>query len=217
MKTPASSPGPTRPSILLVDDHRSASNLLASYLTDHPCGYRVVGECRSGEEALRVCSEKSPELVILEPSAGETAPRELVLRLRELENAPRILAFSRWSHPDFSHSLVASGVHGLVFKEEPLDRLAHAIGSVLGGGFYFSPAVEMPLSQGRPGRPSLTPREEQALCLIAKGFSTKEMADQLGISVKTAEKYRERMMSKLNLHDAVSLTHYAIRNGLVSL
>ncbi|HWL54842.1 MAG TPA: response regulator transcription factor [Chthoniobacteraceae bacterium] len=217
MKTPDFSPGQAQPSILLVDGHLSTSNLLAHFLTRHPCGYRVVGQCRAGEEALRACREKTPELVIMDGSSGDPAPRDLVLRLRRLESAPRILLFARWSYPDFCRSLVAAGVHGIVFKEDPLDRLVQAIGSVLGGGFYFSPAMEMPLFQENRDHPSLTDREEQALCLIAKGFSTKEMADRLGIAVKTAEKYRERMMNKLQLHDAVRLTHFAIRNGLVSL
>ncbi len=150
-------------------------------------------------------------------SIRDLAPRELIIRLRKLESETRILVYSRWLHPDLSRSLIAAGVHGIIFKEDSLDSLCQAIQSVMGGGFHFSPAIELPLLEDKKGTPSLTEREQQALCLIAEGFSTKEMADVLGISVKTAEKYRERMMSKLNLHDAVRLTHYAIRNGLVAL
>ena len=81
---------------------------------------------------------------------------------------------------------------------------------------HFSPAVEALHRSRETSHPSLTEREKSALCLIAEGHSTKEMAGVLNISVKTAEKYRERIMRKLDLHDAVQLTHFAIRSGLVA-
>ena len=81
---------------------------------------------------------------------------------------------------------------------------------------YFSPVIEEARRLGKVGQGPLTEREIAALRLIAEGHSTKEMASALEISVKTAEKYRERIMRKLDLHDAVQLTHFAIRRGLVA-
>lgn len=217
MKTPLFVPEPAACNILLVNGYLLTSNLLARFLDGHPCGYRVVGECQSGKEALKACQEMAPHLAILGPSLRDMPLSELISRLGELETGTRILVFSPRLHPDFIRSFIAAGMHGIVLKEDSLDLLSRAISTVLGGGLYFSPSLDMPLFKEGSGRASLTERERQALCLVAEGLSTKEVADQLGIAVKTAEKYRERVMSKLNLHDVVRLTHFAVRNGLVTV
>jgi DNA-binding NarL/FixJ family response regulator len=198
--------------VLIVDNQAAISGLLRILLRQWPA-FEAVGECRSTEEALCFCAQSTPDLIIMDAALDGLAPPQFIRALKEVAPNARLLVFSRWDHPDFSRTFMAAGVHGFIFKQDSLEILQRAVCTLAGGGMYFSPAIE---ESRRPEQPTLTEREIAALRLIAEGHSTKEMASVLEISVKTAEKYRERIMRKLDLHDAVQLTHFAIRRGLVT-
>jgi len=207
---------PSARKILLLDDQSAIRDLLRWFLTCEVGGFEIIAESASARETLQICTTEIPELLIMDLCFEDLAPLELIRRLREEAKPTRILIFSRWSHPDFTRTLIGAGVHGIIFKRDPLQALHCAIRAIVNGGMHFSSSAEEAFHSERGSRPSLTEREKSALCLIAEGKSTKEVASALEISVKTAEKYRERIMAKLDLHDAVQLTHFAIRNGLVA-
>lgn len=196
--------------LYLLDPHTSLRNLLRQYLERN--GYCVTGESASAREALERFGWNPPQLLICDVTFEEMGPLPFIQAVRESYPAVRILLFPSRNHPDLLQPLVEAGVHALVFRESSLETLSRAVATVLEG----DPYLYLPPDLSRRSSHALTEREMTALRLIADGFSTKEMAPEMGISVKTAEKYRERIMHKLNLHDAVRLTRFAIRAGLVS-
>ena len=209
--------GPAACKVLIVDDQAAIAGLLAFLLNREFPGFEVLGECTSAQEALRLSASAKPDLLIMDACCRKP-PLGFIRELKAIAPQVRILVLSRWDLPDFARAFLEAGVHGFVYKREPLKVLHGAICMVGMGGSYFSPGVEL-LRQpaaARIGAGRLTERERFALCLIAEGHSTKEMATVLNVSVKTAEKYRERIMSKLGLHDAVQVTRFAIRHGLVA-
>ncbi len=202
--------------IVLADDQLAVCALLRLLLCREFPGFEVVGESASARESLELCRRQTPDLLVADPALRDLPFLKYLEEVRAASPETRILVFSRWNHPDFVRSFVAAGVHGLVFKNDPLTTLHQAICTLFNGGRYLSPSAEELHRLPVAARPALTERERTALCLIAEGHSTKEMASALEIGVKTAEKYRERIMRKLDLHDAVQLTHFAIRHGLVA-
>jgi len=212
VRTPPFPAEPESPAhgVHLLDPQTSIRNLLRHYLeTDGCC---VAGESASAREALTTFEWNPPQLLITDVALCDMGPLPFIQRVRASYPATRILLFPSWNHPDILHPLVDAGVHGLVFRESPLEALGRAVTTLLDGGCYLF----LPPALSRRSPQALTEREMTALRLIAEGFSTKEMAPEMGITFKTAEKYRERVMQKLNLHDAVRLTRFAIRAGLVS-
>ena len=132
------------------------------------------------------------------------------------------MIFSGYQSPGLVRELLQSGAHGFVEKSAPLTELKKGIEIVAGGGSYFGPEVALLLSEAMADPKSkesginvLTKRERQILQLIAESNSTREIAEKLSISVKTAENHRTNLMRKLDLHDVASLTRYAINHGLV--
>ena len=174
----------------------------------------MIGESSSAAETLTRCEETQPDLIVVDLFFTDMPAAALIAELLPVCPRARILAYSRWMERDVVTRMVTAGIHGIVAKESSLENLCLALKAVINGGYYFDSRLNGFFQQSRN---ELTDREMQVLCLIARGLITKEIADQLGISVKTADKYRERIMAKLHLHDAVKLTHYAIRNGLVCL
>lgn len=198
--------------VMLGDDQLAVRGLLRHFL--EAGDYQVVGECTGGAEMIALCAACRVDVLILDLGMQDLAFCQLVEDLKVHSPLTRILVFSRWMHPFLVRNCIVAGVHGIVFKNDSLGTLYQAVQIVSQGGMYFSPTVEQYRNAGV--HQLLTDREQLALCLIAQGYSTKEMAVSMEISNKTAEKYRERIMNKLGLHDAVKLTHYAIQAGLVA-
>lgn len=203
--------------VLLADDHQIVRQGLRSLL--ERAGFEVVGEAIDGREAVNLAAEKHPDVAILDLAMpalnGVDAAREM---LRSSDSLKVILLTMHTEDPYVLEALRA-GVSGYVLKTQAVDELAQAIREVARGAIYLSPDVsrtvvhayrsktEMPLDP-------LSPRERQVLQLVAEGKSTKEVAAILGVSVKTAESHRSRIMSKLDIHETATLVRYAIRNGI---
>ena len=201
--------------VLLIDDQRAVRDLLRNFLINKRC-YDIVGEVELGLDALRVCIESQPDMVIFDPVLPDISPSQLIAKIRQPSPAIRMLAFTREIHPNLASAIISGGANGLILKSSRLEVLRSAINVVSAGGCYYDPSVEV-LLENNAGKNHLTEREVLVLRLVAEGFSTKEIGATMGISIKTAEKYRERIMSKVNVHDAVNLTRYALRNGLAAL
>jgi DNA-binding NarL/FixJ family response regulator len=180
-------------------------------------GFRCVGCVDSGAAALAACSDDPPDVLLLDirmPGLDGFAVAEEVHR-RHPQTA--VVFLSAQDDPALVRRAVDAGVLGFISKDSVLDELAHALASVAAGRRYLSPhlavaALQRPAAAG--GTP-LSPRQQEILRRIAQGSSNKEMARELGLSVKTVEFHRTALIQRLDLHDVASLTRYAVQHGLV--
>jgi two-component system, NarL family, response regulator NreC len=215
-KTNDASPKPHR--VLLADDHAIFRQGLRGLL--ERAGFDVVAEAKDGREAVKLTQEHSPDVAILDFAMplldGSDAAREIA---RTSARTQAILLTMHAEEPYIIKALEA-GVRGYVLKTQSATELVNAIQEVVRGGVYLSPEVSSAIAQAyqaRSGSPSspLTLRERQVLELIAEGKTTKELAQILGITAKTADSHRTRLMTKLGIHDTAGLVRYAIRQGLI--
>jgi len=204
--------------ILLADDHLVVREGLRSLL--EVAGFKVVGEARDGREALKLARMLEPEVTVMDVGMpglnGVDACRELLREVPEM----RIIVLTVHGEDAYVIEALRSGARGYVLKTQAGSDLVRAIGEVTQGRIYLSPSVSSAVVQAflagstSPADP-LTPREREVLQLVAEGRSTKEVAGILGVSVKTAETHRTRLMTKLDIHHTAGLVHYAIRRGLI--
>jgi two-component system, NarL family, response regulator NreC len=205
--------------VLLVDDHQIVRQGLKSLLTRDD-EMEVVGEASDGHEAVRLAAKLAPDVVVMDVGMpllnGLDAAREI------LKDSRRIGVVLLTMHAEDYQVLEALrlGIRGYVIKTQAVDELVLAIREVARGKFYLSSGasqaiVQAYLAGSEPPSDPLTSRDRQVLQLVAEGKTTKEIAGQLGISPKTAETYRARIMEKLDIHDTAGLVRYAIRQGLI--
>lgn len=209
----------TRIRVFLVDDHPAVRDGIRSYLNALG-GVRVVGEAADGPEALRKLRKASPDVVVLDVSLPGADGGELARGVRRLVPDAKLIAFS--FHDDREHvvRMARCGAHGYVTKGEPVERLAEAIRRVHAGGLSFPPGMSdavLAPDRDAEARDELTDRERQVLALLADGLANKQVARELGISVRTAEMHREHLTRKLRIAPVASLTKYAIQHGLTPL
>lgn len=202
--------------VVLADDHdlvRSGIKALLSTVE----GVQVIAEARSGKELLQLLESVKPDVVMTDISMPEmdgiTAIAEIHSRFPDV----KVLVLSMYDTVDFVKRAVANGACGYLMKDAPPFELEQALRSVMATGSYFSAAVAQRLLQ--PSEPTvddeLTTRQVEILTLIAQGKSAKEIAFELGLSPKTVDVHRARIMERLRLNDIASLTRYAVRKGLV--
>ena len=184
--------------------------------------FEVILECGDGKIGLEQTLELKPDFVILDVMLPNLNGTEILRNIASQLPDARVLIFSGYQSPGLVRELLQAGAHGFVEKSAPLTELKKGIEIVAGGGSYFGPEVALLLREAMADPKSkdsginiLTKRERQILQLIAESHSTREIAEKLDISVKTAENHRTNLMRKLDLHDVASLTRYAINHGLV--
>jgi len=204
--------------VLLADDHQIVRQGLRAML-EHE-GYKVVGEASDGREAIRMAETTHPDVAILDLAMpvlnGLDAARDI------LRGSPRTKAILLTMHTEDPYVLEAlrAGVSGYVLKTQAALDLIQAIREVTRGAIYLSPGVSKTVVDAYRNKSDLppdplSPREREVLQLVAEGKTTKEVAALLGVSVKTAESHRTRIMSKLGIHETAGLVRYAIRRGIV--
>jgi len=208
---------PTR--LLLADDHQIVREGIKWLL--EPAGFQVVAEAADGLEAVRLAKDLSPDVAVLDVSMPVMNGIEAARAIHD--NAPRTRTVVLTMHTEEWCVLAAleAGVRGFVIKSQAVGDLIRAIEEVVRGQVYLSPGVSRALVEAylagtKAPRDPLTPRERQVLQLIAEGKATKEIAGLLGLSVKSAESHRTRLMDKLDIHQTAGLVRYAIRRGLTS-
>ena len=210
--------GERRCKVVLADDHAIFRQGLRVLLERE--GIDVAGEAADGGEALRLAHEIQPEVAVLDLSMPVMNGLEVARELSRL--APKIRAILLTMHAEDSYILEALrvGVRGYVLKTQAVADVVDAIRQVAGGAIYLSPGVSQAVvhaytvKTGLPVDP-LSSREHQVLKLIAEGKTTREIAGLLGLSGKTAESHRARIMKKLDIHETASLVRYAVRHGLI--
>lgn len=205
-------------SIVLADDHVLVREALKSLLERE--GFRVVGEADDGHMALDQVRSLRPEIAVMDISMPSTNGLTAAREIGRLSPGTKTILLTQHDEDEYIVEALEAGVKGYVLKSQAANDLIDAIRHVSRGSVYLSPIVSRALMDAyrtrseRPRDP-LTAREKQVLQLIAEGKSTKDVAAILGISAKTAESHRTRLMQKLDIHETASLVLYAVRRGIV--
>ena len=205
--------------LVLADDHLVLRQALKQLLERR--GLEVVADEPDGRAAVSAVQRLSPDVAVLDVAMpvlnGVDAAREIA----RVAPACPVILLSGVDDTRFVREALKVGVRGFVQKSQGCDDLVHAIEEVRGGRLYVSPGASQAIvdacatPQNQDGS-HLTPRERQVLQLVGEGRSTKQIAETLHISVKTAEFHRGRLMKKLNVHDTANLVRYAIREGWIA-
>jgi len=204
--------------IVLADDHSIVRQGLRLLLERD--GLQVVAEAANGQEAVRLAQAHKPDVVVLDLMMpllnGLEAGREII----QSGAAKGAILLTMHTQEHQIAAALRAGIRGYLLKTQAAEDLTKAIRDVLRGEIYLSPGVsrivvDSYLTGAQPGSDPLAPRERQVLQLVAEGKTSKEIAAILGLTVKTAESYRARVMEKLDLHETAALVRYAIRHGII--
>jgi DNA-binding NarL/FixJ family response regulator len=204
--------------VVLADDHTLVRQGLRALLERE--GLEVVGEASDGQEAVRLVPRARPDVAVLDISMPILNGLDAARELQKTSPMTRIILLTRHDEDRYVTEAIRAGAKGYVLKNQAATDLIHAIQQVCGGAVYLSPGiarvvVDAYLSKGEVPDDPLTSRERQVLQLVGEGKSTRDIAALLGISLKTAEAHRARLMRKLDIHETATLVRYAIRRGLV--
>ncbi|WP_395688462.1 response regulator [Caenimonas koreensis] len=202
--------------VVLADDHdlvRSGIKALLSMVEN----VEVIAEARNGAELVQLAGDLLPDIVMTDISMPVMDGITAIAEIHSTHPQVRLLVLSMYDTVDFVKRAVANGACGYLMKDAPPFELEQAIRSVMATGSYFSPSIAQRLLQ--PSEPTindeLTDRQIEILKLIAQGRASKEIAYELGLSPKTVDVHRTRIMERLHLSDIASLTLYAVRKGLI--
>lgn len=188
---------------------------------EHHSELELVGQAATIENARSLIEQLAPEAMILDLGlSGESGLQLAIQALRQFPNL-RILAVTATRDGAAVRQALDTGIVGFVSKGEPFEVLQKALTHLAKGEPYYSPAalklLRVNLTKASSKLNGLTPREREVLCESARGYSVKEIASNLRISENTVKTHRKNLLQKLALHDVVALTHFAVRNGLVSV
>jgi DNA-binding NarL/FixJ family response regulator len=207
-------------SFIIADDHVLFRQGLISLLAAQP-QWRVVGEAGDGQEALRLSGELKPDIVVLDIEMAGMNGLEAAARIRVLSPESKIIALSMYGAVHYQRRMFEAGASAYVLKSEAVDDLVRAVRAVLAGQQFVSPSAVQDGSQvlsrsAEVDKLLLSRRELEVIRLLAEGRRTKEIASLLGISAKTVETYRSRIMLKLGIDSLPGLVRFAIRAGIAS-
>jgi DNA-binding NarL/FixJ family response regulator len=208
--------------IVVVDDHKIVREGLVRLLQERE-DFTVIGEASDGEEAVQMVLDKQPDIVIMDIWMPRLSGIDATRRLGKRDCDSKILVLSMHESRTYVEEVLRAGASGYIVKNSAATDLIQAIDAVCGGASYLSPAITQQVVDAiaRPGDTSpsgvamLTDREREVLQLIAEGLSSKEIANMLGVSLKTVDSHRSNLMEKLDIHKVSGLVRFAIRAGLV--
>jgi two-component system response regulator NreC len=207
--------------ILIADDHDVVRAGLRALLNAEP-DLEVVGEAANGHEILRLASELHPDIVLLDISMPAPDGIEVTRRLKETLPDVRVLILTVHQDPALLREIIRVGAMGYITKNAAESELIDAIQAVQSSELYIHPEMVHALVEDNPTPTSyrapeklLTPREIEVLGLIAQGYTNREIAEKLSISVRTVESHRAKLTSKLEVHSRVGLVRYARKHGLL--
>jgi DNA-binding NarL/FixJ family response regulator len=204
--------------VMLADDHPMFRQGLKALLERE--GFDVVGEAANGHDAVRMARQLNPGIAVLDIGMpllnGIDAARDIHKQASDTE----VVLLTMYEEEAYVLEALRAGIRGYVLKAQAAADLVGAIREVMRGAVYLSPGISKAVVDAYVGkselpRDPLTDRERQVLQLVAEGKTTKEVAEVLGLSVKTADSHSTRIMQKLEIHETASLVRYAIRRGFI--
>jgi DNA-binding NarL/FixJ family response regulator len=208
--------------VLLADDHAILREGVRALLAPH-ADVEVVGEACDGKQAIEAVERLDPDVVVMDIAMPGLGGIEATIELKKLGRRAKVLILSQYEDREYVRRLLKIGVSGYILKKSAGAELVNAIRAVHRGGLVLDPEVARvameETSSAAPGGSdpyeTLTDREKQVLKLVAEGGSNKEVAETLGISVKTAMSHREKVMEKLGVHNRTELVRLAIKRGVI--
>ncbi|HEX4548055.1 response regulator transcription factor [Pseudomonas sp.] len=213
--------------LLLVDDHSLIRAGVRALVLDIP-GYAVIGEASDGSQLLEMVEQLAPDIVLLDISMKETGGLEALQRLKRVRPQSKVLILSMHTDPALIMQALESGAHGYLLKDTTATELEHALEALRNNERYLSPAIahtviNQALTRTQKSPPevtdshNLTARQLEILRLIVRGKSTREIANGLGLSIKTVETHRSQIMKRLQIYDVAGLVLFAVREQIISL
>ncbi|HEX6850906.1 MAG TPA: response regulator transcription factor [Candidatus Polarisedimenticolaceae bacterium] len=212
--------------VLIVDDHalvRDGVRALLAAAGD----VEVIGEAEDGHAAIREARRLDPDVILMDVAMPGLGGLEATLAIRAENDRARILVLTQYDDREYVARFLKAGVSGYVLKKAAGSELVAAIRAAARGGLVLDPEIargafqdaRQPAAETLRDDPyeRLTDREKQVLKLVAEGKSNKEVADLLGISVKTAMSHREHLMEKLDVHDRTALIRFALKRGIIQM
>ena len=211
--------------VLLAEDHAIVRQGLVSLLKSDG-NFTMVGEAKTGREAVALAKSLKPDVILMDIAMPELNGLEATRQILAANPAARVIVLSAHSDNEYIERMCTLGVVGFLEKQTSAEILTKAIREVAKGNTFFSAAVAKRVQEiqnkprDRDGMVKtdgnrLTSRETEVLQLVAEGSANKQVASELGISIKTVEKHRQHLMDKLNIHDTAGLTRYAITTGVI--
>ena len=212
-------------SVLLADDHNMVRDGLRSVL-EADGGIQVVAEASNGRIAVDLARKLRPDVVVMDIGMPVLNGLEATRQIRKAVPEAKVLILSAHNDWTYVDQVMALGAVGYALKQSSAHVLCQAVREVQNGFIYLSPSIARDRSNfGNPAAPrldgihrpvaKLSSREIEVIQLIAEGRANKQVAGDLGISVKTVEKHRQSLMKKLDIHDTAGLTRYAIASGII--
>jgi DNA-binding NarL/FixJ family response regulator len=209
--------------VLLAEDHMIVREGFRKLLAAE-ADLKVVGEAQTGRQAVALAKKLRPAVVVMDIAMPLLNGLEATRQIRKAIPGAKVLMLSAHSDDAYVEQSIAFGAVGFLLKQTSSHDLSRAIREVQKGNTFFSPSIAKRLhdqklpAAGRPLRKRvarLSSREMEVLQLIAEGQANKQVAGELGISIKTVEKHRQSLMQKLHIHDVAGLTRYAIGAGII--
>src|SRR6476660_8266751 len=212
-------------SVLLADDHNIVRHGLKALLTAEG-DINVIAEAQNGREAVQLAAKLLPEVVVMDLAMPLLNGWEATRQIVKAVPSARIVVLSTYGDDDHVQQAIAAGAAAYLLKQTAAADLVKAIREVKKGNAYFSPAIakrlreqtcrpEEAVTEPNPADAELTPREAEVLQLIAEGFANKQIAGELGLSVKTVEKHSQQVMQKLDIHNIAGLVRHAVEKGII--
>ena len=211
--------------VLLADDHALVLAGIRALILELGDA-QIVAEASNGREAVALVKQHKPDLVIMDISMKELNGIEATAQIIAESPSTKILILSMHTTEDFVHRAIRAGASGYLVKDSAPVDLKMAIAAVMRDEIYLSPRVSKHLVSGflngkshrdESSMDALTPRQREILQMVAEGKSTKQIAFELNISVKTVETHRAALMERLGIHDLAGLVLYAVRHGVISV
>jgi two-component system response regulator NreC len=208
--------------ILVADDHAVLRSGLRLLIDGQP-DMEVVAEAGDGRETIRKAGEAKPDVVLFDLTMPRTNAMETIRQVARTRPRSKVVVLTMHEHPAYAQAAVAAGAAGYVVKRVADTELLDAIRAVSHGRRFVDAAMAggtAPVpegTRGRTGRALLSPRETQVLRLLSQGYSNRQIATRLKLSVKTVETFRARLSRKLGLRGRAALVRYALRTGLVTI
>ena len=208
--------------IVLADDHQIVREGIRR-LIETRSDFEVIGEVGNGEDAVRMITERRPDIALMDINMPKVSGIEATRRLERQGIGTRVLVLSMHEDRSYVEEVLRAGAAGYIVKNSSPEDLLSAIDAVREGRSYLSDsitqqvvdAIAHPDGDAPVGLTVLTDREREVLQLIAEGLSSKEIAGQLGVSLKTVDSHRSNLMEKLDIHKVAGLVKFAVRAGLV--